>query len=70
MRISRLEIENFRSIEHLVVDLPQLCALVGPNNAGKSNVLLALSRVFGRSWVNAQALTTTSIALRAILTAR
>lgn len=37
----------------MAVDLPQLCALVGPNNAGKSNVLLALSRVFRRGWVNA-----------------
>jgi putative ATP-dependent endonuclease of OLD family len=45
MRISKLSIKNFRSIENLELDLDALCALVGPNNAGKSNVLLALHRV-------------------------
>ena len=54
MRISRLVIKHFRSIEHLDVDLPQFCALVGANNAGKSNVLLALARVFGRGWIRLQ----------------
>jgi putative ATP-dependent endonuclease of OLD family len=54
MRIAQLEIRNFRSIPNATLDLPALCALVGPNNSGKSNLLLALSRVFGRAWVNAQ----------------
>src|SRR5215510_7896895 len=51
MRISRLRISNFRSIQGLEIDLPQICALVGPNNAGKSNLLLAIHRVLGRDWV-------------------
>lgn len=47
MRISRLKIERFRSIKSLDVQLPQICALVGPNNAGKSNILEAVRRVLG-----------------------
>jgi AAA15 family ATPase/GTPase len=39
MRIKQIEIENYRSIRHLKCDVPQICALVGPNNAGKSNIL-------------------------------
>jgi hypothetical protein len=30
----RLTIENFRSIESESFEVPQICALVGPNNAG------------------------------------
>ncbi len=51
MRIAHLEIENYRSIKHLEFDVPQVCALVGPNNAGKSNILTAIYRVLGREWV-------------------
>jgi putative ATP-dependent endonuclease of the OLD family len=52
MRISRIQIENFRSIKSLDIELPQICAFVGPNNAGKSNILLAIQRVLGRDWVS------------------
>lgn len=52
MRISHLTIENFRSIKKLDVDLPQIAALVGPNNAGKSNILTALNLVLGRTYVS------------------
>lgn len=51
MKISKLTISNFRSIQHLEVELPQVCALVGPNNAGKSNILRAIQRVLARDWV-------------------
>jgi ABC-type cobalamin/Fe3+-siderophores transport system ATPase subunit len=51
MRIKRLSIRNFRSIQSLDVDLPMVCALVGPNNAGKSNLLGAVRRVLGGGWV-------------------
>jgi predicted ATP-dependent endonuclease of OLD family len=51
MRISRINIENFRSIRKLEKQLPQVCAIVGPNNSGKSNLLLAMQRVLGRDWV-------------------
>ncbi len=52
MRISHLTVKNFRSIESLDIDLPQICGLVGANNAGKSNILLAIQRVLGRDWVS------------------
>lgn len=29
-----------------------ICALIGPDNAGKSNILLAIQRVLGRDWVS------------------
>jgi predicted ATP-dependent endonuclease of OLD family len=45
VRISRLQVECFRSIRSIDVQLPQICALVGPNNAGKSNILHAIKRV-------------------------
>jgi len=51
MRIKQIEIENYRSIKHLKFDVPQICALVGPNNAGKSNILTAVYKVLGRDWV-------------------
>jgi predicted ATP-dependent endonuclease of OLD family len=52
MRITRLAISNFRSIQSLETELPQICALVGPNNAGKSNILRAIQRVLGRDWIS------------------
>ncbi len=42
MRISRIEINNFRSIRHAVVELGDTTVLVGPNNAGKTAILDAL----------------------------
>ncbi len=54
-RIARLAVQNFRSLKALEIDLPQICALVGPNNAGKSNILLAIQRVLGREWITVNA---------------
>jgi putative ATP-dependent endonuclease of the OLD family len=45
MKIQTLSIKNFRSIRELVIQLPNVCALVGPNNAGKTNILEAMRRV-------------------------
>ncbi len=53
MRVSKLSITNFRSIESIELELGQLCALVGPNNAGKSNILMAMHRVLGYGWASA-----------------
>jgi len=50
MRISRLQIEGFRSIKSIDIPLPQVCALVGPNNAGKSNIMEAIRRVLGSEY--------------------
>jgi ABC-type cobalamin/Fe3+-siderophores transport system ATPase subunit len=51
MRISRIQIQNFRSIQVLDLELPPICAVIGPNNAGKSNLLEALRRVLGKPWL-------------------
>jgi ABC-type cobalamin/Fe3+-siderophores transport system ATPase subunit len=55
VKISHIHIDNFRSIQSLDMDLNQVCALVGPNNAGKTNLLMAMNRVLGRDWVTVQA---------------
>ena len=50
MYISRIEIENFRSIRQLVVDLGKTTVFVGPNNAGKTAILDALRIALTRRW--------------------
>jgi putative ATP-dependent endonuclease of OLD family len=45
MKIQTLSIKNFRSIERLNISLPNISAFVGPNNAGKTNILEAIRRV-------------------------
>ena len=50
MRVSRIEIHNFRSIRHVVVDLGETTVLVGPNNAGKTAILDALRIALTRRW--------------------
>jgi CRISPR-associated exonuclease Cas4 len=42
MRITKLEICNYRSISRLSIECSPLLTLLGPNNHGKSNVLSAL----------------------------
>ena len=50
MRITRIEIQNFRSIRHLVVDLGKTTVFVGPNNAGKTAILDAVRIALTRRW--------------------
>ena len=50
MRVTRIKIENFRSIRHLTVDLGDTTVFVGPNNAGKTAILDALRIVLTRRW--------------------
>jgi len=64
MKIKRLSIKNFRSIEKLDIELPQICALVGPNNAGKSNILIAIYKVLGRDWVSVNSFDENDVYLR------
>ena len=45
MKISRVEIQNFRNFEHINVNTSQIMMLVGPNNTGKSNFIYALRLV-------------------------
>lgn len=47
MKIERVLIENFRSIRHAEIFPGDVCALVGENNAGKTNVLSALDFLLG-----------------------
>ena len=44
--ISNITIKNFRSIERMDIDCEKLTVFVGPNDAGKSNVLRALNLFF------------------------
>ena len=50
MRITRLHIENFRSIRSLDLDLGETTVLIGPNNAGKTAILDAVRIVLTRRW--------------------
>ena len=50
MRISRLRIENFRSIRSLDIELGDTTVFIGPNNAGKTAILDAVRIVLTRRW--------------------
>lgn len=64
MRITHVTATNFRSLRKVDLDLPQVCALVGPNSSGKSNLLLAVQRVLGREWVSASSFSEDDVYLR------
>lgn len=49
VKINHLSIRKFRSIKELCLDFNDLTILIGPNNAGKSNIMLALSTFFASS---------------------
>lgn len=53
MRLSRVKIKNYRSIQECEFYPGNICAMVGENNAGKSNILRAIYSVIGRDWVSA-----------------
>ena len=50
MRITRIEIRNFRSIRNLAVDLGDTTVLIGPNNVGKTAILDAVRLALTRRW--------------------
>ncbi|MCS7054105.1 MAG: AAA family ATPase [Ignavibacterium sp.] len=50
MRIKKVYIKNYRSIKELDFEPQSLCALVGENNSGKSNILNAIDLILGESW--------------------
>lgn len=56
MKVKRILIKNFRSIKTLEFFPGAICALVGENNAGKSNILSALNFLLGESWPTKQRL--------------
>lgn len=50
MRITRVRIENFRSIQRLDLKLGDATVFFGANNAGKSAIIDALRMVLTRRW--------------------
>lgn len=50
MHITRLHIENFRSIKNLDIELGDTTVFIGPNDAGKTAILDALRIVLSRRW--------------------
>lgn len=46
VRVTSVEIENFRSIQSLTCEFESVTSLIGPNGAGKSNILRALDWFF------------------------
>lgn len=47
MKITRIEIEGWRSIKYVVFNPADITVLVGSNNAGKTNILSAINFVLG-----------------------
>jgi putative ATP-dependent endonuclease of the OLD family len=50
MRITRLHIQNFRSIKSLELELSETSVLIGQNNAGKTAILDAIRIALTRRW--------------------
>jgi putative ATP-dependent endonuclease of OLD family len=51
MFITKLELQNFRSFEHEVIELDDITVFVGENNTGKSTIMDAIKFVIGTpSW--------------------
>jgi putative ATP-dependent endonuclease of the OLD family len=50
MQITRIRIENYRSIKSIEIAAQPLCVIIGENNCGKTNILRALSLVLGDAW--------------------
>ncbi len=50
MKITKLRIENFRSIKSLDISLDETTVFIGPNNAGKSAILEAVRIALSRRW--------------------
>ena len=56
MRLERVHIQNYRSIKDAEFQPTDLCALIGGNNCGKSNVLRAINLVLGDRWPSVRSL--------------
>lgn len=52
MRLEKINIRHYRSIENISIIMPKNKPLVlfGPNNAGKSNILSAFDRILGERY--------------------
>jgi len=49
MKLCKVEIDKFRSIEHTEIDVDSLAIFIGENNAGKSNILRAIELFYESS---------------------
>lgn len=52
MRVEKINIQKYRSIENITISFPENkpVVLFGPNNAGKSNILSAIDRILGEKF--------------------
>lgn len=50
MKITHVEIANWRSIKCIDFSPEDICILVGANNAGKTNILSAINFILGERW--------------------
>ncbi|MDU2585476.1 MAG: AAA family ATPase, partial [Anaerococcus prevotii] len=52
MRLEKMNIRHYRSIENISIIMPKNKPLIlfGPNNAGKSNILSAFDRILGERY--------------------
>lgn len=50
MRLTKLRIQNFRSIKHIDIELGETTVFIGPNNAGKTAILDAVRIALTRRW--------------------
>lgn len=52
MKLQRIAVDHYRSIEHVEIEFPvgKPVVLFGPNNAGKSNILSAIDRLLGERY--------------------
>lgn len=52
MRVEKIKISKYRSIDDIVISFPENkpVVLFGPNNAGKSNILSAIDRLIGEKY--------------------
>ena len=52
MKLNKVTIDYYRSIEHIDLQFPagKPVVLFGPNNAGKSNILSAIDRLLGERY--------------------
>lgn len=50
MKLTRIKIENYRSIKLLDFEPNDFVALIGENNTGKTNILRAINIILGETW--------------------
>jgi putative ATP-dependent endonuclease of OLD family len=50
VKITRVQIENWRSIKEVDFCPEDICILVGANNAGKTNIMSAMNFILGERW--------------------